>query len=97
MALCPSVCLSVISRSSIEMAEQIELVFGMAASLHQSYTVLKGNLGISKYKGTSLRNFVPNSGHRQFCFGISIVETCYRPSPRKVDAVCDKLDRRRVN
>ena len=29
MSLCPSVCLSVTSRCSIEMAERIELVFGM--------------------------------------------------------------------
>ena len=35
------VCLSVSSRSSIETAEQIELVFGIGASFHPSYTVLK--------------------------------------------------------
>jgi len=45
MALCPSVCLSVCvcpsvtNRCSIEMAVRIELVFGMGASFHPSYTV----------------------------------------------------------
>jgi len=34
-----SVCLSVTSRSSVEMAERIELGFGMGASFHLSYTV----------------------------------------------------------
>ena len=69
-----SVCLSVTSRCSIETAEQIELVFGMSASFHPSYTVLKGNSVISKIKGTSLWNFVLNSGLRKFRHGISIVE-----------------------
>jgi len=83
MALCPSV--SVTSRSSIETAERIELVFGMRASFHPSYTVLKGNSVISKNKGTSLWNFVLISGLRKFRHGISIVETCYQHSWRKVD------------
>jgi len=50
MALCPSVCvcLSVTSRSSIETAERIELIFGMGASFHPSYTVLTGNSAHSK-------------------------------------------------
>ena len=81
-----SACLSVTSRCSIETDERIELVFGMRASFHTSYTVLKGNLVISKNKGTSLWNFVLNSGLRKFCHGISIVETCYQLSSRKVDA-----------
>jgi len=51
-----------------------------------SYTVLKGNLVISKNKGTSLWCFVLNCGHRKFRHGISIVETCYQLSSRKVDA-----------
>jgi len=61
-----------------------------------SYTVFKGNSVISKNKGTFLWNFVRN--YRKFCFGISIVETCYRLSLKKVDAqsvinwtVVDKL------
>jgi len=37
-------------------------------------------------KDTSLWNFVPNSGLRKFCFGISIVKTCYQLSSRNVDA-----------
>ena len=85
--VCLSVCLSVTSRCSIETAEQIELVFGMSASFHPSYTVLKGNSVISKNKGTkSLWNFVLNSGLRKFRHSISIVETCYQLSSKKVDA-----------
>jgi len=77
---------SVTSRSSIKTAERIELVFGMWASFHPSYSVLKANLVISKNKGTSLWNFVLNSGLRKFCHGISMVEKCYQLSSRKVDA-----------
>jgi len=68
------------------MVERIDLVFGMGAFFHLSYTVLKGNSGISKNKGTSLWNFVPNCGLRKLCFGIAIVETCYRLISSKVDA-----------
>ena len=84
MGLCPSV--SVTSRCSIETAERIELVFGMWVSFHPFYTVLKGNSIISKNKGTSLWNFVLNSGLKEFRHGILIVETCYQLSSRKVDA-----------
>jgi len=88
IAPCPSVyvCLPLTSRGSIEAAERIELVFGKGASFHPSCTVLTGNSVISKTNGTSLWNFVPNSGLGKFCFGISIVETCYQLSSRKVDA-----------
>ena len=54
-------------------------------SLYLSYTVLKGNLGISKYKGTSLWNFFLDSGLRKFHNGISIVETCYQVSSTMMD------------
>jgi len=54
LAAIVSVRLSVTSRSSIETVERIELVFGMRASFHPSFTVLKGNSGISKNKGTLL-------------------------------------------
>jgi len=87
MALCPSV--SVTSRCSIETAERIELVLAceLPSTFHPSYTVLKGNLVISKNKGTSLWNFVLNSElRRKFRHGISIVETCYQHSSRKKDA-----------
>jgi len=52
-----SVCLSVTSRCSIKTNKWVELVFGMGASFHLSYTVLKGNSVISKSKVTSLWNF----------------------------------------
>jgi len=51
----------------------------------RSYTVLKGNSVISKNKGTSIWNFVLNSGLRNFRHSITIVETCYQLSSRKVD------------
>jgi len=82
----PCVCPSVTSRSSTKTAERIELVFGVWASFHPSYTVLKGYSVISKNNGTSLWNFVLNSGLRKFRHSISIVETCYQLSSRKVDA-----------
>jgi len=86
MGLCVRVrrCPSVTSRCSIETAERIELVF--AWFFHPSYTVLKGNSVVSKNKGTSLWNFVLNSGLEKFRHGISIVKTCYQLSSRKVDA-----------
>jgi len=59
LSVCPSVCLPVTSRSCIETAELIELVFGTGASFHLSYTVLKGNSGILQNTDTSL--CVPNS------------------------------------
>ena len=84
--VCLSVSVFVTSRCSIKMAERIELVFGMGASFHLSHTVLKGNSGVFKNKGTSLWNFVTGSGLGKFCFVISIVETCCRLSPAKADA-----------
>ena len=46
--LLSGVRLSVTCRSSIETAEWIDLVFGVEAPLGLSYSVLEGNLGISK-------------------------------------------------
>ena len=53
-------------------------------SRHKS--VLKEISVISKNKGTFLWNFVLNSGLRKFRCSISIVETYYQLSSRKVDA-----------
>jgi len=80
------VCPSVTSRCSTKTVERIELVFGVWASFRPSYTVLKGYSVISKNKGTSLWNFVLNSWLGKFSHGISIVETCYQLSSRKMDA-----------
>jgi len=85
MALCLSVCLSQVGVLSKRLNES-SWFFGMWASLHPSYTVLKGNSVISKTKRTSLWNFVLNSRLITFCYDISIVETCYQLSSRKVDA-----------
>jgi len=43
------------------MDERVELDLDVGASFHLSHTVLK-NSRSSKNKGTSIRNFVPNSG-----------------------------------
>jgi len=48
--------------------------------------VLQCEFGFLQNKATSLRNSVLNSGLRKFRHGISIVETCYQLSSRKVDA-----------
>jgi len=64
---CVSVCsMSVTRRYSIGITERIELVYRTDASFfHLSYTVLKGNSGMSKNKCTSLCTYVPNSGLRK--------------------------------
>jgi len=54
-----SVCLS------HEMAERVELVSGIEASLDLFYTVLQGNLDIPQNKVTSFWNRVPSSGRIQ--------------------------------
>ena len=40
----------------------------------------------TKIRVLTIRNFVPKSGLRKFCFSRSVVETCYRLSSTKVDA-----------
>ena len=62
MALCPCRSLSVTSRSSIETDGRIGLFFGKGPSIDLSYPMLKENSDISKNKGTSLWNFILNSG-----------------------------------
>jgi len=56
VALCLSVRPSVTSRSSVnvKMTERTELVFGVEATSDLSYTVLKGNSGISKNKKSQI-------------------------------------------
>ena len=61
VALCLPVSVSVTSRSSVETDERIWLGFGTEDSFQLSYTVLKGNSGIFKIKGTFLWNFALNS------------------------------------
>ena len=77
MGLCLSVRLSVRHKS---------VFFWHVSFLHPSYTALKGNSVVSKNKGTFLWNYVLKSGLRKYRHGISILETCYRLSSRKVDA-----------
>ena len=47
---------------------------------------IKRKFGYLQNEGTSLWNFVLNSGLKKFRHGISIVQTCYQLSSRKVDA-----------
>jgi len=55
-----------------------KLAFGVEASIGISYSMLKGNLGMSKNKGISLRNFVPQSELGHFLFGMSAVASIVR-------------------
>jgi len=90
MALCLCLrlrlCLSVTNRCSVETVERIDLRFGVGDSSHPSHTVHYGNSCASENTGTSLWDFVPNSGLQKFCFGISIVETCRQLSSTNEDA-----------
>ena len=54
--------------------------------LHQNQIFKIPKFCYLQNKGTSLWNFVLKSGLRKFRHGISIVETCYQLSSRKVDA-----------
>jgi len=84
VSVCLSVCLTQVGVRSKRPNESNWFWYGsfLPSILHCA----KINSGIFKNKGTSLWNFVPNSGLRKFCFGISIVETCYQLSLRNVDA-----------
>jgi len=84
MALCLSVRLSVRHKSVLYRNGWTN----RAGFWHVSFlppvlhSVLKGNSVISKNKGTSVWNFLLNSGLTKFRHGISIVETCYQLSSR---------------
>ena len=79
------------------MGERIELVLGklMWASFHLSCPVLKVNTGISINKGTSLWNFVPNSGLWKFRHGIDRLNVLSTKLDKGGRSERDKLDRRR--
>jgi len=95
LAMAQCLCLSVTSRCSIEVVGRIELVFGVEASFHQSYTVFWGNSHIYKNKGTSLWNFFLNSRLRKFRNGISIERAInLRARERGRRSEHDKLDHR---
>jgi len=76
--LAVALCLSVRSRCSVETAERIELVFGTGASFRLSYTVLKGNSGISKIS-------VLPSGTLSQTTDLENFASVYRSSKRVVD------------
>ena len=50
-------CLSITSWCSVKTEKRIELVFGIGASFHLSYTVLRGNSSIYKNIDPFLWNF----------------------------------------
>ena len=82
------VCLSVCHKSEFYRKGWTNRAgFGVGASFRPSYTVLKGNSGISKNKGIFLWNFFRNCVQWKFVLvrPILIVETCYRISSIKVD------------
>ena len=84
MVLCPSVCLCLSQVGVLsKRLDESSCFFCTKAFFDLSYRVLKRNSDIYKNNGTSLRDFVPNSGLRKFCHGISIVEACYRLISRK--------------
>ena len=92
MGLCPSVChKSVFYRNGWTNRAG----FGMWASFHPFYAVLKGNSVISKNKGTSLWNFVLNSGLRKFRHGIWSSKCVINLAEKGGRSERDKLGRRR--
>ena len=60
-------CPSLHHKPVLEQLDESSWVFGMGAFFHLSHTVLQGNMGMSKNQSISLRDFVPNSGLRNFC------------------------------
>jgi len=58
----------------------------MEASFDQSYTCFKEIEVATKIRLHPSETFFLNSGLRKFRHGISIIETCYQLSSRKVDA-----------
>jgi len=77
VAVCTSDCQS---RISVETDERIEPICGTVAILGLSYTVLERNSGISRNNGTSLWNFVPNSGLKHFATHVDRRKYCLRSS-----------------
>ena len=92
IGLCLSVCLSVSYKSVFYRNGWTNRAsFWHVSFLPPVLHCVKRKFGYLQNKGTSLWNFVLNSGLRKFRHGISIVETCYQLSSRKVDAQSDKL------
>ena len=58
MALCLSVFVCPSQVEVFETDERIELVFAVGAFFYLSYTVLKGNSGISENNGTSIQLYL---------------------------------------
>jgi len=59
----------------------------LSKGLNESSWLLAWELPLASFKNkvTPLWKFVQNFGIRKFCFGISIVETCYRLSWRRIN------------
>jgi len=78
------VCLSQVGVLSKRMNESS---WFLAWELQSTYpTLCCKEIHYLQNKGTSLKNFPPNSGLRKFRHGMSIIEACYQLSSRKADA-----------
>jgi len=84
VSVCPSVCPSQVGVLSKRLNESSW--FWNVSFLPPVLQCVKRKFGHLRNKGTSFWNLVPKSGLRKFRHGISIVETCYKLSSRKVDA-----------
>ena len=88
MALCLSVCLSVfLSQVGVLLKRPNKTAwFWHGSFLRPILHCAIRKFGYLRNKCNFLLNFAPNSGLRKLRHGISIVETCYQLSSRKVDA-----------
>ena len=64
--VCPSIRLSATSRYCIETTGRIELLFGKKASFILSHALCYKDIWVSINSGTSLLNFISNSGLGKF-------------------------------
>ena len=85
-----SVCLSLVGVLSKRM-DGWSLFLTRIISLTYPTLYCKKLLVSPEHNGSSVRNFVPNSGVRKCCRDTSIVATCRQLWSTKVDAWCDKL------
>ena len=97
IALCLSVCMRVCVCPSPVGVLSKRLNDSSWFFFHLSYTVFKGNSNVSKNKGTSVWNFVPNSGFRKFRFDTSIVKACHRLAIRYFSSLLPLLSSTEVD
>jgi len=87
VSVCLSVCLSVCHKSEFYWSSWTNQAgFWQASFFPPILHCVKRKFRYLQNRGISLWKFLPNCGLRQLCFRISIVQTWYRLSSRKVDA-----------